>query len=140
MTNAGSTSAGGANGAEDKAARTSLGTLLGEVMKDMSTLFRQEVALAKAEITDSGKKAGKGAGLFGGAGVAGHFVLLFLSIALWWGLGDLIESFGWSAVIVAVLWAIVAVILALQGKKEFQKIKGAPQTAETIKEIPETFK
>jgi hypothetical protein len=140
MTNSGASAVGGSNGAEDKAANTSLGTLLGEVLKDMSTLFRQEVALAKAEITDSGKKAGKGAGLFGGAGVAGHFVLLFLSIALWWGLGDLIGSLGWSAVIVAVLWAIVAVILALQGKKEFQKIKGAPQTAETIKEIPETFK
>jgi hypothetical protein len=138
MTNTGSTSAAG--DAEDRAAHTSLGTLLGEVTKDISTLFRQEVALAKAEITDSGKKAGKGAGLFSGAGVAGHFVLLFLSIALWWGLGDLIGSNGWSAVIVAVLWAIVALILALQGKKEFQKIKGAPQTAETIKEIPETFK
>jgi hypothetical protein len=140
MTNTGASAVGGGNGADDKAANTSLGTLLGEVLKDMSTLFRQEVALAKAEITDSGKKAGKGAGLFGGAGVAGHFVLLFLSIALWWGLGDLIGSGGWSAVIVAVLWAIVALILALQGKKEFQKIKGAPQTAETIKEIPETFK
>jgi hypothetical protein len=140
MTNTGASSVGGTNGAEEKAARTSLGSLLGEVMKDMSTLFRQEVALAKAEITDSGKKAGKGAGLFGGAGVAGHFVLLFLSIALWWGLGDLIGSNGWSAVIVAILWAVVALILALQGKKEFQKIKGAPQTAETIKEIPDTFK
>ena len=140
MTNVGGTPVGGTNGAEDKATSTSLGTLLSEVLKDMSTLFRQEVALAKAEITDSGKKAGKGAGLFGGAGVAGHFVLLFLSIALWWGLGDLIENFTWSAIIVAVIWAIIAVILALQGKKEFQKIKGAPQTAETIKEIPETFK
>jgi len=140
MTNSGASAVGGDNGAEEKAANTSLGSLLGEVLKDMSTLFRQEVALAKAEITDSGKKAGKGAGLFGGAGVAGHFVLLFLSIALWWGLGDLIESLGWSAVIVAVLWAIIAAILALQGKKEFQKVKGAPQTAETIKEIPDTFK
>ncbi len=140
MTNTGASAAGGTDPAEEKAARTSLGSLLGEVTRDISTLFRQEVALAKAEITDSGKKAGKGAGLFGGAGVAGHFVLLFLSIALWWGLGDLIGSNGWSAVIVAVLWAIVALILALQGKKEFQKIKGAPQTAETIKEIPETFK
>ena len=140
MTNAGASAVGGDNGAEDKAASTSLGSLLGEVLKDMSTLFRQEVALAKAEISDSGKKAGKGAGLLGGAGVAGHFVLLFLSIALWWGLGDLIGSGGWSAVIVAILWAVVALILALQGKKELQKIKGAPQTAETIKEIPETFK
>jgi Putative Actinobacterial Holin-X, holin superfamily III len=139
MTNAGATSAGGTNDAEDKAARTSLGTLLSEVMKDMSTLFRQEVALAKAEITDSGKKAGKGAGLFGGAGVAGHFAVLFLSLTLWVSLGYLI-GLGWSGLIMTIIWGVIALVLALQGKKEFQKIKGAPQTAETIKEIPETFK
>ncbi|WP_207455539.1 phage holin family protein [Herbiconiux sp. SYSU D00978] len=125
--------------AEEKASRTSLGALLGEVTKDISTLFRQEVALAKAEVTESGKKAGKGAGLFAGAGVAGHFTLLFLSIALWWALGYLVGN-AWSALIVAVIWGIVALVLALQGRKEFQKIKGAPQTAETIREIPETFK
>ncbi len=139
MTNAGATSPGGTNGADDKAARTSLGGLLSEVMKDMSTLFRQEVALAKAEITDSGKKAGKGAGLFGGAGVAGHFAVLFLSLTLWVSLGYLI-GLGWSGLILTIIWGVIALVLALQGKKEFQKIKGAPQTAETIKEIPETFK
>ena len=139
MTNARATSAGGTNDSEDKAARTSLGTLLGEVMKDMSTLFRQEVALAKAEITDSGKKAGKGAGLFGGAGVAGHFAVLFLSLTLWVSLGYLI-GLGWSGLIITIIWGVIALVLALQGKKEFQKIKGAPQTAETIKEIPDTFK
>jgi hypothetical protein len=139
MTNLGASSAGGTNPTEDKAASTSLGTLLGEVMKDMSTLFRQEVALAKAEITDSGKKAGKGAGMFGGAGVAGHFAVLFLSLTLWVSLGYLI-GLGWSGLILTIIWGVVALVLALQGKKEFQKIKGAPQTAETIKEIPETFK
>ena len=46
------------------------------------------------------KRAGKGAGMFGGAGVAGHFVLLFLSISLWWALGDGMGH-GWSALIVA---------------------------------------
>ena len=139
MTNSGASAVGGSNGAEDKATSTSLGTLLGEVLKDMSTLFRQEVALAKAEITDSGKKAGKGAGLFGGAGVAGHFAVLFLSLTLWVSLGYLI-GLGWSGLIITILWGVVALVLALQGKKEFQKIKGVPQTAETLKEIPETFK
>lgn len=56
--------------AEERAASTPLGELLSEVSRDLSTLFRQEVALAKAELTDSAKKAGKGAGMFGGAGVA----------------------------------------------------------------------
>ncbi|MET0844068.1 MAG: phage holin family protein, partial [Mycetocola sp.] len=63
----------------------SLGQLLGEVSKDISTLFRQEVELAKAELSESAKKAGKGAGMFGGAGVAGLMALVFLSVALWWG-------------------------------------------------------
>lgn len=125
---------------EEKAAHTSLGDLLGEVSSDISTLFRQEVELAKAELTESAKRAGKGAGMFGGAGVAGHFALLFLSIAIWWGLGDLIDSNGWSAVIVAVVYAIVALILFLRGKKQIESIKGAPKTADSLKKIPDTLK
>jgi hypothetical protein len=69
------------------------------------------VELAKAEIRESAKRAGRGAGLLGGAGVAGMLGLLFLSIALWWGLGYLIGN-AWSAVVVAVLWGIVALALA----------------------------
>jgi hypothetical protein len=125
---------------EQKAASTSLGDLVAEVSRDFSTLMRQEVELAKAEATQSAKRAGKGAGLYGGAGVAGHFVLLFLSIALWWGLGDLIDSLGWSAVIVAVLWAIVAAVLYFTGKKEFERVQGMPRTADSLKKIPDTLK
>ncbi len=89
----------------------SLGELVGEITSDLSTLMRQEVELAKAEATQSAKRAGKGAGMFGGAGVAGHFVLLFLSISLWWALGDGMGH-GWSALIVAAIWAVIAVVLA----------------------------
>lgn len=117
----------------------SLGQLLGEVSKDISTLFRQEVELAKAELSESAKKAGKGAGMFGGAGVAGFLALLFLSIALWWGLGYLMGNV-WSALIVAAIWGIVAAILAMRGKKEVEEIQGAPKTAETLKKVPEAFK
>ncbi|NII42667.1 hypothetical protein E9228_003341 [Curtobacterium flaccumfaciens] len=125
--------------AEERAASTPLGELLSEVSRDLSTLFRQEVALAKAELTDSAKKAGKGAGMFGGAGVAGLFALLFLSIAAWWGLGYLIGN-AWSAVIIAVIYAVVAAILASRGRKEIKQIDGAPQTVATVKEVPETLK
>jgi len=120
--------------------RESLGALLAEVTKDISTLFRQEVELAKAELTASAKKAGKGAGMFGGAGVAGFMALLFLSIALWWGLGLLLDSNVWSAIIVAVIYGIVAAVLALRGKKEIEEIQGVPKTVETLKEVPEAFK
>ena len=117
----------------------SLGQLLGEVTKDISTLFRQEVELAKAEISESAKKAGKGAGMFGGAGVAGLLALVFLSVALWWGLGFL-TGLVWSAIIVAVIWGIVAAVLALRGKKQIEEIQGVPKTVETLKEVPEAFK
>lgn len=125
---------------EQKAATTSLGDLVSEVTRDFSTLMRQEVELAKAEATQSAKRAGKGAGMYGGAGVAGWFVLLFLSIALWWGLGDLIDSLGWSAVIVAVIWGIVAAVLYFMGKKEFDRVQGMPRTVDSLKQIPDTLK
>lgn len=124
---------------ERQAEANSLGDLLAEVSRDVSTLMRQEVELAKAEIRESAKRAGRGAGLLGGAGVAGMLALVFLSVALWWGLGYLMGN-AWSAVIVAALWGIVALVLALTGKKQIEEISGAPQTVETVKEIPEALK
>lgn len=125
--------------AHAKADATSLGDLLGEVTRDMSTLMRQEVELAKVELKQSATRAGKGSGMLAGAGVAGHFVLLFLSLALWWALGN-IMGLGWSGVVVAVIWGIVAAVLAALGRKEINAIKGMPQTAETLQEIPPTLK
>jgi hypothetical protein len=125
--------------AEQKAATTSLGDLLGEVSRDISTLMRQEVELAKAEIKQSAGRAGKGAGLLGGAGYAGAMAVLFLSIAAWWGLGHLIDN-GWSAVVVAVVWAVIALILFIVGRKSLKEVDGAPRTVESLKKIPETLK
>lgn len=123
----------------EPAERPSIGELLGSVSEDISTLMRQEVALAKAEAKESATRAGKGAGMLGGAGVAGHFVLLFLSIALWWGLGNVIGQ-GWSALVVALVWAIVAAVLASMGKKQLAETKGIPQTADSVKKIPNAIK
>ena len=125
--------------AHQKADNASLGELLGEVTRDLSTLMRQEVELAKAEAKQSATKAGKGAGMLGGAGVAGHFVLIFLSLALMFALGALMPL-GWAAVIVAVIWGIIAAVLASIGRKNLKQIKGLPQTGETLSEIPPTLK
>lgn len=122
-----------------KADNASLGELLGDVTRDLSTLMRQEVELAKAEAKQSATRAGKGAGMLAGAGVGGHFVLIFLSLALMWALGA-IMPLGWSALIVAVIWAIIAAVLASIGRKELKQIKGMPQTGETLSEIPPTLK
>jgi ABC-type antimicrobial peptide transport system permease subunit len=122
-----------------KADNASLGELLGDVTRDLSTLMRQEVELAKVELKQSATKAGKGGGMLAGAGVAGHFVLLFLSLALMWALGTEMPL-GWAAVIVAVIWAIIAAVLASIGRKDLKQIKGMPQTTETLSEIPPTLK
>ncbi|PPF20017.1 phage holin family protein [Rathayibacter sp. AY1A7] len=124
---------------DQRAGSTSLGDLLGEVSRDLSTLIRQEMALAKAELKESACKAGKGAGLLGGAGYAALMAVLFLSIALWWGLGTLIGN-GWSGVVVAVIWAIVAAILYAVGRKSLKQVDGAPETVDSLKKIPDTLK
>ena len=124
---------------ERQAASTSLGDLLGEVTRDLSTLMRQEIALAKAELKESATRAGKGAGMLGGAGYAGLMAIFFLSIALWWGLGFLV-GLVWSAIIVAVIWGIIGAILYANGRKQLKTVEGAPQTVDTLKEIPDTIK
>jgi hypothetical protein len=117
----------------------SLGELLSEITTDISTLMRQEVALAKAELSQSASKAGKGAGMMGGAAFAGYMVLLFLTIALWWLIGQA-TGLGWSALIVAVIWGIIGAVLFSMGRKELRQIKGMPQTADTVKRIPDALK
>jgi len=118
---------------------SSVGQLLGEISGDLSTLMRQEVELAKSEIRQSATRAGKGSGMLAGAAVGGHMVLLFLSIALWWGLGNAIGR-GWSALVVAVIWAIIAAILALMGKSQLKSVQGLPKTTDTAKKIPDALK
>ena len=124
---------------EVRAANNSLGELLGEVTRDLSTLIRQETALAKAEIRESAGKAAKGVGMLGGAAYGAGMAVLFLSIALWWALGDLM-GLGWSAVVVAALWAVIALILYSVGRNQLKQVEGAPQTVESLKEIPDTLK
>ncbi|CAG7843896.1 hypothetical protein USB125703_00111 [Pseudoclavibacter triregionum] len=124
---------------EIRAERESLGDMVASLSANLSELFRKEVALAKAELTESAKQAGKGAGLFGGAGVAGHMALLFLSLTAMFALGTFMDLV-WAALVVTLIWAAAAGILAFVGKSEIDKVQGAPQTAETLAEIPDTLK
>ena len=121
------------------AADRSLGDLISEVAQDLSTLVRQELELAKAEVQQSASRAGKGVGMLGGAAVAGYFVLLFVSIALWWAIGSA-TGLGWSAVIVAAIWAIIAAVLAAVGRSSLKSVRGLPKTAATVKKIPDAIK
>ncbi|HEU4330168.1 MAG TPA: phage holin family protein [Lapillicoccus sp.] len=116
----------------------SVGELISAVSEDFSTLMRQEVELAKAEVRESAKRAGAGVGLLSGAGVATHMVLLFLSIAAWWGIAQWIGQ-AWSGVVIAVIWAIVALVLYSSGRSRLRQVEGLPRTVETTKHIPDAL-
>jgi hypothetical protein len=121
-------------------ADASIGELLGNVSRDLSTLMRQELELAKAEVRAEATKAGKGAAMMGGAGLAGHMVLLFLSFALWWALANVMDE-GLAALIVAIVWAIAAGVLYAMGRRSFRDTNPTPQrTVETLKQVPDALK
>jgi predicted lipid-binding transport protein (Tim44 family) len=112
----------------------SIGDLLKRLSEETSTLVRQEMALARAEISEQGKRAGTGAGMLGGAGVAGLLTLGALT-AMVIGLLDTGMAFWLAALIVTVVWAVVAGVLALQGRNKIKEATPpAPQTVETVKE------
>jgi uncharacterized membrane protein YqjE len=112
----------------------SLGQVVSDLGTDLSTLMKQEVELAKAELKEEVSKVGKGAGMLGGAGFAGSFVLLFLSLALTFLLDDWLPIEA-AALITAGVWAVVAAVLALVGRKELQESNPQlPKTQQTLKE------
>jgi hypothetical protein len=118
----------------------SLGELISEVTNDLSRLMRQELALAKAELKEEATKTGKAAGMLGAAGFAGYMVMLFASLALWWALANVMDQ-GWAALIVAVLWAIAAVVLYAVGRQRMREVRPTPQqTVETLKEVPDALR
>lgn len=119
----------------------SVGQIVGDVSRDLSTLMRQELALAKAEVRQEATKAAKGAGMLGAAGYAGHFIVLFLSFAAWWGLAGSTGHTGWSALIVAAIWAVIAGVLFVVGRGQLKKVNPKPErTVETVKEVPGALK
>jgi hypothetical protein len=77
--------------------------------------------------------------MIAGAAVAGLLFLVFLSVSAWWGLGQFIGN-EWSGLVVAIIWAIVAAVLYSAGKKQMDKVKGLPKTAETAAKIPDALK
>jgi hypothetical protein len=130
----------GGGRADSDVSDTSVGQLLGEISRDFSTLMRQEVELAKAEIKTEATRAGKGVGMLGGAGYAGHMVLFFLSCAAWWGLANVMDT-GVAALIVAAIWLVIGVVLFTTGRAALRQVNPKPErTVNTAKHIPDAFK
>lgn len=128
-----------ADGSTDVSQR-SVGSLIGEVTSDLSTLMRQELDLAKAEVKEEAAKTGKAAGMLGGAGFAGYMLALFLSIAAWWGLANVMDE-AWAALIVAAVWGVIAAVLFVSGRKKMREVHPKPErTVSTLKEVPDALK
>jgi hypothetical protein len=112
-----------------------IGELLKQLSQETTTLVRQELELAKAEMTEKGKQAGVGAGLLGGAGVAALLALGALTACLIALLDTAMET--WlAALIVTAVWGAIAAVLALRGRDRVQDAGPAvpEQTIETVKE------
>jgi MFS family permease len=128
-------------GNNDLASEASMAELVRQLSDQTTLLARQEVALAKAELADKGKRAGLGAGMFGGAGLAGVYAVGAFVAAAILGLATAVD--GWlAALIVGLVLAAVAGVLALVGKNKVQEatpplpeeaISSAKQDVETVK-------
>ncbi|MBT2365731.1 phage holin family protein [Streptomyces sp. ISL-10] len=124
----------GTGGEEGAGQDRSVGELLSAVTSDVQTLFRQEVELAKTEIREEATKAGKAAGMYGGAGFAGYMVALFLSLAAVLGLANVMDA-GWAALIITVVWAAIGAVLYATGRSRMREVSPKPeQTVESLKE------
>ena len=111
-----------------------IGGLVKDLAGQTSTLVRQEIQLAQAELTAKGKLAGRGAGMLAAAAIAALLALIALTAGLIAAL-DTGLPLWLSALIVMLLWAVVAAVLATRGRKELeQATPPVPQTVETVKE------
>lgn len=113
----------------------SVGELISEVTSDLATLLNQELELAKAELRIEASKAGKTAGAFGGAAVAGYFALLFASWTVLFALGAWFDSYTWAALAVTLLYAVVGAVLFSRARKTAKTLNPKPEvTVQTLKE------
>lgn len=112
----------------------SLGELFSELTTETRTLLRQELELAKTELTEKASRAGRDAGIMAGGAVVLCMGLLVLAAAAVIGLGHLI-GYGLSALIVGIVIAGVGAAMALSAKKDLQKMTLTPEeTKKTVKE------
>jgi uncharacterized membrane protein YqjE len=118
----------------------SVGQLLGDATKDLQALARKEIALAKAETKEELEKAVAAGKSFGVAGLMGYLALVMLSFAAAWAVTAIIPT-SWAFFAVGVVFALVAAVMALRGRRELRKFDAVPEeTVETLKEDVEWLK
>lgn len=119
-----------------------VGELVKRLATETNTLVHQEIELAKAELTEKGKTAAKGAAMFGGAGVLGLLALGALTACFIAVLATAVDHVWLAALIVALVYAAVAVVLGLRGRDRVRAATPAApeQTIESVKEDMEWAK
>ena len=125
----------GPNGSEP-----TVGQLVANASKDLSNLVRHEIELGKTELKKTAVAAGTGAGMFGGAAFLALLAIILLSIAAAYGVNALGLHPALSFLIVAVVYLLIAGVLALLGKRAIGKAKGPQRAIETSKESVEALK
>lgn len=119
---------------EPAGADKSLGELVAQMTSELGVLMRKEVELAKVEVKDDVRRAGKAGGIIGAGAVTGYLAVLFASLALAW-LLDSVMPAALAFLLVAVLHGTAAAIFITRGREQIKQVNPVPeQTVETLKE------
>ena len=131
----------GANGSTDDLRDRPIGELLKQLSQETTTLVKQELELAKAEMAEKGRKAGPGLGMWGAAGVVGLAALGALTAFFILALDGVLPNWA-AALIVAAVYGAIAAFLYMRGKNRVQEATPVKpeQTIETLKEDVEWAK
>jgi hypothetical protein len=112
----------------------SLGELFGELTRDLADLFRSELELARTELTEEARKAGRAGGMVTAGAATGYLALILAAFAAAWGLAEVIAA-GWAFLVIAVVVGAIAAVLLMKGRQEVGTVRPVPdQTVETLKE------
>ena len=119
-----------------------LGKLVMDAQRDISTLISKEIELAKSELKVSVRHGGLGIGLFAGAAFLGLLAVIMLSVALayfihWNGSG---LDLHWAFLIVFAFYLLIAALLAFIGLKQVKQVKGPEKAIKQGKQIPQALK
>jgi uncharacterized membrane protein YqjE len=118
-----------------------IGELLRQLSQETTTLVRQELELAKAEVREKGRKAGPGIGMVGAAGVVGLLALGALTAFLILALDGAMPNWA-AALVVGAVYAAIAAVLYFLGRERVKEA-GPPvpeQTVDSVKEDVEWAK
>jgi F0F1-type ATP synthase assembly protein I len=124
---------------QPKRPERSLGDLFSEMTSELSTLFRQEIELAKTETREEAAKVGKASAMLGAAAIGALLALVFVSAALAWLLDHWMDV-ALAFLIVGLIWAIAAGVLVTAGRSRLKAVQPLPETARSIKEDVEWAK